>query len=373
MALAGHVDPATVAFRRVLADARAGEQGRVDALLALSQRTVYAATWPGPNQAARTLTNGHGESALPLFTGLDVLESCAERFGWRGTDGSLPFREFGAREALRHALVRGVHFVVMDIGAEHSVEFARQELEPLVQATRAGALSQPPLGNRQAALLDAVRRSTKPPRAAAAAPLTDRAIAPGMRDTLAPPSARGRARASSRLNLPALRAQAESALTIPPPSAATQPGGSVLSVNPLPDLFEPPANSQNALTEPPPPSAARGLIRDDEPTLAERTGNARGLGISRAGLSDTMLQGLCGGLRGFPEVEWACVLSDGSEIPLIGVRVDPSFLNRVADITDAIMDVADKYSAQLQVLLLNNQELVKNARRFGKTFYPWQG
>jgi hypothetical protein len=372
MAVAGRVDPATVAFRRVLADAAAGEQGRVDALLALSQRTVYAATWPGPNQAARTLTNGNGESALPLFTGLDVLESCAARFGWRGPDGSLPFREFGAREALRHALVRGVHFVVMDIGADHSVEFARQELEPLVQATRVGAVSQPPSGHRQAALLDAVRRSSKPPRAAAA-PLTERAGAQAsLRDTLAPPSARGRARASSRSNMPAVRAHVE-ALTGLPPSAASQPGGSVFPVNPLPNLVDPaPANSQALLTEPP-PAARPFMVRDDEPTLAERTGNARGLGISRASISDTMLQGLCGGLRGFPEVEWACVLSDGSEIPLVGVRVDPSFLNRVADITDAIMDVAERHSAELQVLLLNNQELVKNARRFGKTFYPWQG
>lgn len=65
-------------------------------------------------------------------------------------------------------------------------------------------------------------------------------------------------------------------------------------------------------------------------------------------------------------------MSDGSDIPLIGVRVDPSFLNRVADITDAIMDVGDKQALELQVLLLNNQELVKNARKNGKAFYPWK-
>ncbi|HEX4353856.1 MAG TPA: hypothetical protein VHZ95_13095, partial [Polyangiales bacterium] len=72
------------------------------------------------------------------------------------------------------------------------------------------------------------------------------------------------------------------------------------------------------------------------------------------------------------EVEWACLLSDGSEIPLVGLRVDPSFLNRVADITDAILDVGDKHAIELQVMLLNNTELVKNARRHGRAFYPWK-
>src|SRR4051794_12540565 len=114
MGVAGRVDQATIAFRRVLAEANAGEQARVDALVVLSQRTVYAATWPGQNQAARTLTNSEGESALPLFTGMDVLDATATRFGWRNADGSLQFRELGAREALRHALARGVHFVVID-------------------------------------------------------------------------------------------------------------------------------------------------------------------------------------------------------------------------------------------------------------------
>ena len=65
-------------------------------------------------------------------------------------------------------------------------------------------------------------------------------------------------------------------------------------------------------------------------------------------------------------------MSDGSEIPLIAVRVDPSFLNRVADITDVIMDAGEKQALSLQVLLLNNQELVKNARKNGKAFYPWR-
>ena len=63
------IDTATIAFRRVLAEATAGEQARVDALVVLAQRTLFIATWPAPNQVARTLTNSDGETALPLFTG----------------------------------------------------------------------------------------------------------------------------------------------------------------------------------------------------------------------------------------------------------------------------------------------------------------
>jgi hypothetical protein len=121
---------------------------------------------------------------------------------------------------------------------------------------------------------------------------------------------------------------------------------------------------------PPLPANAQATPRNDEPTLAERTGNIPNALAAR--VPDNILQGISVGLRGFPEVEWACVMSDGSDIPLIGVRVDPSFLNRVADIADAIMDVGDKQELALQVLLLNNQELVKNARKNGRAFYPWK-
>src|SRR5262249_24594106 len=56
---------------------------------------------------------------------------------------------------------------VIDIGCEHSVEFAREELEPLVplQSRPGGSGPYAATGERQAALLDAVRRtSNRPPR-----------------------------------------------------------------------------------------------------------------------------------------------------------------------------------------------------------------
>lgn len=461
MASASRVDQATIAFRRVLAEANTGEQARIDALVVLAQRTVYVATWPG-QQTARTLTNSHGESALPLFTGLDVLDVTATRFGWRNPDGTLQFRELGAREALRHALARSVHFVVIDLGSEHSVEFAREELEPLVnlQEKRSGTGAFPSNNDPQAALRDAVRRtSTRPPRTPlpASPPLmqsrtpAESQPIPTLRPPLAakprsslpplaaappppagamprPPSMHARPakpvsgpRPVQREELPhsppanrqreqlaghlqreppaslqhAAPAEAQddapqrdvhapvappqrdtfapqAKLQRDPHAAFAQPQREAHSLqgalerDPHAPAASPPAGPQRERPAPPPPPPSRL----DEPTLAERTGTHPG--IAPANLPDTVLHGISTGLRSFPEVEWACVMSDGSDIPLIGVRVDPSFLNRVADITDAIMDVGDKQALELQVLLLNNQELVKNARKNGKAFYPWK-
>ncbi|HTU60155.1 MAG TPA: SseB family protein, partial [Polyangiales bacterium] len=161
------VDPATIAFRLALAEASEQEQARADALLAFWQRPIFVATWPSPNEAPRTLTNSQGETALPLFTGLDTLELGADRFSWREPNGSIRFREMSAREAFRYALTRQVNFVVVDVGFEHNVEFAREEFEPLVlqkEAQHAAARSLPP----SASATRTAAYSTQQPSAAAA-------------------------------------------------------------------------------------------------------------------------------------------------------------------------------------------------------------
>jgi hypothetical protein len=404
MGTSGRVDQATIAFRRVLAEANAGEQARVDALVVLAQRTVYAATWPGQNQAARTLTNSEGESALPLFTGLDVLDSTATRFGWRNPDGSLQFRELGAREALRHALARGVHFVVLDIGCEHSVEFAREELEPLLQlqSQRSGTGPYAATGERQAAILEAVRRSSSRPPHTSSLPGSAHTVlelsgpesntgrirqeASARETQPSPPLAAAARRVQSRPLTPAVRSNGRSPSERPSANrqstslgegqaavAAASPSASVASAASVAGAA---AEAEAPALVPAEPSTAadralRAVPRDDEPTVANRSHDSP-LGAPRLALPDELLRGISVALRSFPEVEWACVLSDSSQIPVIALRVDPSFLNRVADITDAIMDVADKQGSVLQAMLLNNIELVKNARRHGKAFYPWQ-
>jgi hypothetical protein len=148
---------------------------------------------------------------------------------------------------------------------------------------------------------------------------------------------------------------------------AAPAAGAQLRAGPAPaeqaGMAEPNTDARNGL---------KAVPRNDEPTMSNRTAGDQSFGGPRVPLAEELLRAISVGLRAFPEVEWACVLSDGSDIPVIALRVDPSFLNRVADITDAIVDVAEKFAAVVQVMLLNNTELVKNARRHGKAFYPWR-
>ena len=96
---------------------------------------------------------------MPLFTGLDTLEAAAGNLGWREPDGSVNWRELGAREAVRHALARGAHFIAIDLGTPHCIDFAREEVEPLLQRpdTSGGATG------HEIALTEAVRSASLPP------------------------------------------------------------------------------------------------------------------------------------------------------------------------------------------------------------------
>lgn len=73
-------DGPTAAFRRLLKDVAGDERARVDALVALSQRTVFVATWPtDPESGIRTLTSSGGDTAMPIFSGLEVIKEAAQR------------------------------------------------------------------------------------------------------------------------------------------------------------------------------------------------------------------------------------------------------------------------------------------------------
>jgi len=156
--MAGGADQAIQLLRRVLQSAANDERARVDALVALGQRTLFAALWPGQDKYIRTLTNPAGETAMPLFTGRDLLEATATQLGWREPDGSLSWRELGAREAVRHALARGAHYVVMDLGAPHAIDFKREEMEPLLNRRAAGGPTA-----QDVAITAAVRSASQPP------------------------------------------------------------------------------------------------------------------------------------------------------------------------------------------------------------------
>lgn len=131
------------AFRRLLTEAAAGGQPKVDALVALSQRTVFVVTWTAGGDDFRSLVNSGGQNALPLFTDMEQLHEATQRFGWAGPDGETPYKEIGAREALRHTLAHELGFVVVDITAAHALEIERAEIEPLLRSANRSDSSGP--------------------------------------------------------------------------------------------------------------------------------------------------------------------------------------------------------------------------------------
>jgi hypothetical protein len=105
----------------------------------------------------------------------------------------------------------------------------------------------------------------------------------------------------------------------------------------------------------------------EEPVYAQ--GALRPLQI---GLSEKLQASIAESLRSYPEVEWACEVSDGTETPVVGVRVSPSFMTRTAEIEKAIAKAAAARRVSLRVLLLTEPALMREARSNGNTFFPWR-
>ena len=155
----GVTNRAQEAFLRLLADAGAGGQAKVDALVALTQRTVFVSTWGTGTEGYRTLTNSDGQSALPVFTDGKRADEAATRFGWRGADGLASLKEIGAREALRYAMAHELAYVVIDVGDPHALEMDRGEIEPLLtpEARRDGAGPYAGVGRVSSSMMKAVK------------------------------------------------------------------------------------------------------------------------------------------------------------------------------------------------------------------------
>ena len=81
-------------------------------------------------------------------------------------------------------------------------------------------------------------------------------------------------------------------------------------------------------------------------------------------------------LRGYPEVEWACLgsISRGpsSAVPAAGLRIDPAFRLRVNEVVAAVRRTADEAGASLDVILLDDPQVMRAARQVAFVFYPWR-
>ena len=151
------LDGSTVALRQLMSRAGEDDSARLETLALIARRLVVVATWPHSPESVRTLTNSDGEQAMPVFSGLDVLLDAAQRFGWTSPDGSVSHRELAGGEALRGAMTNGVHFVVLDICTDCTVEFGRNEVEQALQTLP----QTPPV---RASRTPSVRGLSRPPR-----------------------------------------------------------------------------------------------------------------------------------------------------------------------------------------------------------------
>ena len=92
--------------------------------------------------------------------------------------------------------------------------------------------------------------------------------------------------------------------------------------------------------------------------------------------SDELIKELSAALRGYPEVEWACLLNlargPAPVVPGVAVRITPDFRQHVAEITTRVREAGSSQGATLDVLLLDDAELTKAARTLGTHFYPWR-
>lgn len=307
--------PQLAAFHRLLADAHQGGQAKVDVLVALVQRTVFVVPWPAGIEGYRTLVNSDGVAALPIFTNREALEEAARRYGWLAADGSAPAAEVGARAALNYAIKENLSFVVVDIADAHALEITRQEFEPL--------------------LTPAARRDSSGPYA-------------------------GAGRLSSSL-IRAVR--------------PTPPPGSIQAAKP-PSIAPPSATPGIA---PPAPDDDDGFtVSTDFDPNAKSFGGGQSVSVSALANepADELYDELSAVLRGYPEVEWACMCNasrgPSAPVPTVGVRVDTGFRQRVNDIVAELRRAGGARGAALDVLLLDDAELMRNARALGVVFYPWR-
>jgi hypothetical protein len=328
------------ALKRLLTDASAGGQAKVDAMVALSQRTLWVVPWDGV-EGYRTLVNSTGLAALPVFTSEAELTEAAQRFGWLTPSGGIAHKEIGARAAFGYAHEKSLGFVVVDITSEHSLEISRDELEPLLAQGRRESAGGPfaATGRVESSLMAAVARKSEPGMAAVRAPTPP----PGALSPARPPTPAG--------GVPAMRA--------PTPT----PGGLPIVSGPAttPTVAAPSSLPVGAL--PPQPKVEAGPSHPN--ATAQILPSTR---IFPPGTTpdEALLDKLEAMLRGYPEVEWACIGSANAQ-PALGLRIDQRMRKRL----DALADAVAKASG-LAVVTLDDPAHFKAAKGEAFVFFPWR-
>jgi hypothetical protein len=291
--------------------------------------------------------DGEGQSALPVFTEVDELHAAARRFGWVLGDGSVASQEVGAREALRYILSHDLSFVVVDIASDHAMEIGRAEVEPLLHsvATRDSHGPYAAVGRVSSSMLEAVSPSSSitSSHPAASAGMLRSGSVPNV-STRPPPS-----RDESVMDTPSV-----------PPRVTEAFATAHRDYSDLPQTGTMPVPEALRRASAPAP-AADSSVRIE--ALAEPP-------------SEALLSALFDDLREYPEVEWAAIFAAGRGpgplLPTVGLRVDTAYRARVDEIVRSLRAVGGALGASLDVLLLDDMALMRQARAEALVFFPWQ-
>ena len=300
---AGHfvrVDSRNAALHRLLLDAQQGGQAKVDALIALTQRTVFVVPWPNPADGYRTLVNSGGLAALPIFTDAQGLHEAASRFGWVDASGNVAHAEIGSRQALSFARERQLAFVVVDIAADHSLEISAAEIEPLLTPA-ARRESQGPFAGA-GRISSTLMRSVMPMTAGATGPTRPPTPPPGSVPAASP----------KNTPYPGTLAQRPQVHAPPPGSSPGNVAAPAMTPGSSPgNVAAPPATGSSPGAAP-----ARGRTSGSSPGMIAVV-QAKGppspllptqpLSPLKAMVDAQQLDMLEIVLREYPEVEWACL------------------------------------------------------------------
>jgi hypothetical protein len=361
------------ALRRLMGEAASGGAAKADAVTALMQRTLFVPTWRIGDDGFRTVVNSSGVAAMPVWLDLAGIEEASRTFGWAMPDGRVPHKEVGARAALGHALANNL-LVVVELGGDPTMEIEADELRPLLAAR---ATPTPPA--RMSAPISAPAGFVTPaaePRAPQATPAAAPVAAP--HTPPAPPARMPAPIAAPAGHVPGTPArkpqrfdESSSPFAAPPElpqSPLTAPQRAPEAPAPRASLPEAQRSSQAGRGS----SAPAGAV---QATFGSGPG-AVTLGPLQSEAGDDLLRVLADALREFPEVEWALLASvargPAGAMPTVAVRVDPSFRTRVGEIVAAVRAAANGAGAALDVLLLDDAKLMKQARAAGQPFYPWR-
>lgn len=356
-----------------MGEAASSGQAKSDAVTALAQRTLFVPTWRIGDDGFRTVVSSSGVAAMPVWLDLAGIEEASRTFGWAMPDGRVPYKEIGARAALGHALANNL-LVVVELGGEPTLEIEQDELRPLLAARATPA---PP--SRMATPIAAPAgfvppaseaRMTHPtPTAQGAAPAAATPMPPARMPTpIAAP-------AGYVPGTPARKPQRFDENSAPFAAPPDLPRSSLADPQRVPEASSPRVSQ----TEPARASQAARVVNAAPATVQANFGAGAGavtIGPLQSEAGDSLLNALADALREFPEVEWALLASvargPAAAVPAVAVRVDPSFRTRVGEIVAAVRAAASGAGAGLDVLLLDDAKLMKQARAAGQPFYPWR-